>query len=109
MVDIFKELSGYFKPAQTQPRVELSVTYEKAISNPYEGITETQVIDISTEVRNREEAEELGYYDFRADLYINGKHIADISHVLGKMPGYQELIDATDWVELYMDKVAGNE
>ena len=82
--------------------MKLSYSYEKTLRGG-----QIQEIDIvSKEVNSRGEAAELNYPDFDANLYINGKFVADISHVLAKMPIWEDLIDATDWEELYCDMKA---
>ena len=79
--------------------MKLSQNYEKSLKNG-----ELQEIAIvSKEVYSRDDAAELGYDDFEVNLYINGKFVADISPVLAKSPALVEMVDSTDWEELYCD------
>jgi hypothetical protein len=79
--------------------MKLTNTYEKILRN---GESQTIIIT-STNVYSRSEAAELGYDDFTADLYFNNKYIGDISPVLAKSPAWFEMVDSTDWEELYCD------
>lgn len=62
-----------------------------------------QTITISCLVSSREEAAEIGYDAFRADLYIDGKRIGDIAPVLEESGVLFLMIDGIDWVEMYME------
>ncbi len=68
--------------------------------------TENHVIDVvSKDVVSRKQAAELSYDDFKIILYIDGKYIADLSHVLSKCKSaWHELIDATNWEELFSEQ-----
>ena len=79
---------------------KLSETFEKSIKLP-DGTIQHQVLVISAEANNREEAAALGYDDFKMDLFINGKFIADISPVIGKTEGFEKIVDETQWEEKF--------
>lgn len=83
---------------------KLSVFYEKATKLP-NGTLQNQVLEISAIAHSRQQAENLSYDDFEINLFINGQFIADISHVLGKTPVFTELIDSTDWEQVYYQTV----
>lgn len=63
-----------------------------------------QVIELSCEVKNRKQIDEMSYDDFKADLYINHKLIADISHVLSNAGVFTEMVDVQDWEELFEEQ-----
>ncbi|MFD2921982.1 hypothetical protein ACFS6H_19840 [Terrimonas rubra] len=62
-----------------------------------------QVIELVAEANTREAAAELGYNDFKANLYIKGKFIADISPVIATSEAWEKMIDETDWVEKFRE------
>lgn len=80
--------------------MKLTKSYEKNSRN--EGHQE--IIITSKDVNSRKEAEDLSYDDFTADLYLDGKYIADISPVLAKSHAFAAMIDETDWEEEYYQK-----
>jgi hypothetical protein len=84
---------------------KIAVSFEKTTKDG-EGKFQHQELIISAEANSREEAENLSYNDFRFDLFINGKFIADISHVLAKTNVFEDLIDGEDWAKEYCDKNA---
>lgn len=79
---------------------KLTVLYKKETKLP-NGTLQNQVLEISVVARNMEELRNLSYDDFVIDLFIDGRYIADISHVLGKTPVFIELIDSTDWEQVF--------
>jgi hypothetical protein len=56
-----------------------------------------QVIELSCEVKNEADIDELSYDDFEANLIINRKKIADISYVLGAAGVLVNMVDSVDW------------
>lgn len=58
---------------------------------------------VSKEVASLDEANELGYDDFKCNLYINGKLIADISPVLAKSEAWETMIEEVNWGGLYAE------
>lgn len=79
---------------------KLQTLFEKTVRNKNKQV-EHQVLILSAEVDNRRAAEELGYEDFKLDLFINGKFIADISPVLAQTGVFNDLIDSEKWEEKY--------
>ena len=71
--------------------MKLIKTYEKYRHN------QLQVIELSCEIKEPEDIEELAYDDFEAMLIINGKKIADISYVLGAAGVFTLMVDEVDW------------
>lgn len=77
---------------------KLIKTFEKLRDN------KMQVIHLTSKsVWNSRQVEELGYDDFEANLFINNKFIADISHVLNDAGVFQDMIDSVDWSEMYAE------
>lgn len=66
---------------------------------------EHQVLILSAEANSRREAEELSYEDFKLELFINGKFIADISPVLAQTGVFNDLIDRQKWEEKYSNRM----
>lgn len=81
---------------------KLKVSFEKTFRK-LDGTIQNQELVIWAQANSKQEAEELSCDDFKMDLYIDGKYIADISYVLGKTNAYEELIDHEDWGKLYAD------
>jgi len=69
----------------------LTKTFEKYRHN------QLQVIELSCEINNEEDLDELSYDDFEANLIINRKKIADISYVLGAAGVFVKMVDDVDW------------
>lgn len=67
---------------------------------------QNQVIELSCEVSSKEDTRDLAYDDYRADLYINGKFIADISPVLDAAGLFTDMVDSVDWEQLYAEQFA---
>lgn len=67
--------------------------------------SQLQVIELWAEANSREEAANLGYDDFKADLTIDHRFVADISHVLSDAGVFTEMVDAVDWEEVYCESV----
>lgn len=64
-----------------------------------------QVIEVSCEVSSRDDINDLAYDDYRADLFINGKFIADISNVLDDAGLFTGMVDGIDWDEIYSESL----
>jgi hypothetical protein len=79
--------------------MKLTKTYEKYRHN------QLQVIELSCEVHEQENIEELAYDDFEAMLIINGKKIADISYVLGAAGVFTMMVDEVDWHKQFDEQV----
>ena len=71
--------------------MKLTKVYEKYRHN------QLQVIELSCEINDQEEIDELSYDDFEAMLIINGKKISDISWVLGAAGVFTNMVDDVDW------------
>ena len=71
--------------------MKLTKTYEKYRHN------QLQVIELSCEINEQRDIDELSYDDFEAMLIINGKKIADISYVLGATGVFTVMVDEVDW------------
>lgn len=69
------------------------------------GQPEQQTLILSAEANSRREAEELNYEDFKLELFVNGKFIADISAVLAQTGVYNDLIDRQKWEEKFSNKM----
>ena len=63
--------------------------------------TTNQELIISANANSREEAATLGYDDFKIDLFINGKHVSDLTPLLAKTKIFERLIDGEDWERIY--------
>lgn len=83
--------------------MKLSTTFEKTFRK-LDGTIQTQELVIWAEANSKYEAMELSYDDFKADLYIDGIYIADISYVLSKSDALTVLIDTEDWAKIYADE-----
>lgn len=81
---------------------KLKVSFEKSFRK-LDGTIQHQELVIWAQANSKQEAKELGYDDFKMDLYIDGKYIADISYVLGKTNAYEQLIESEDWAKIYAD------
>lgn len=79
--------------------MKLSVTFEKFRNH------ELQVLVLWREVKRKKDLENDSYEDFKADLYINHKYIADISHVLSDVGVFTQMVDDIDWQELYAKQI----
>lgn len=115
MDDLFKQMcriayTGYMpqdrlnKMLEETPKektMKIIKRFEKFRNN------ELQVIELSCEVKNRKQINDLGYDDFKADLYINHNLITDISHVLSDAGVFTEMIDAEDWEAMYEEQHGG--
>lgn len=64
-----------------------------------------QVLEVSCDVPSHDDIDDLAYDDYRADLFINGKFIADISYVLDDAGLFTDLVDGIDWNELYRESL----
>lgn len=63
-----------------------------------------QVIEIvSSPVYSRDEAADLNYNDFKANLYIDSKFMAEISDLLDKCDAWMDIIDSVDWEEMFVE------
>lgn len=82
--------------------MKLSTTFEKTFRK-LDGTIQNQELVIWAQANSKQEAEELSYDDFKMDLYIDGKYIADISYVLAKTNAFDTLIESEDWAKLYAD------
>ena len=71
--------------------MKLIKTFEKYRHN------QLQVIELTCEIINEQDIDELSYDDFEANLIINRKKIADISYVLDAAGVFVELVDNVDW------------
>lgn len=58
------------------------------------------------EASSRNEVDNNSYDDFKADLYINNKYIADISPVLDNAGVFRDMVDEIDWAEMLADELA---
>ena len=77
----------------------LTKTFEKYRHN------QLQVIELSCEINNEEDIDELSYDDFEANLVINRKKIADISYVLGAAGVFVEMVDDVAWHKEFVAQV----
>lgn len=76
------------------------------LSYAFERLTkgQLQVLElVSREVKTLDDANELGYDDFEALLYINKKLVADISSLLAKSEAWEVMIDEVNWGGLYTE------
>jgi hypothetical protein len=71
--------------------MKLVKTFEKFRHN------QLQVIELSCEIINEDDIDELSYDDFEANLFINRKKITDISFVLDAAGVFMGLVDSVDW------------
>jgi len=71
--------------------MRLNKTYEKYRHN------QLQVIELSCEINEPGDIDQLAYDDFEAMLIINGKKIADISYVLSAAGVFTMMVDDVDW------------
>ena len=78
--------------------MKLSKTFEKFRNH------QLQVIVLWCEVHSRKEIVDIPYEDFRADLYINHKFVADISHVLSNAGVFITMVESEDWEKLYNEQ-----
>ena len=62
---------------------------------------QNQVIELSCEVSTRNDIDDIPYDEFKADLFINGKFVGDISPVLDNADVLVKMIDDVDWFEIY--------
>lgn len=60
-----------------------------------------QVIELTCEINFKVDIEDLGYDDFKANLFIDRKYIGDISHVLSDAGVFSDMVDSVDWFALY--------
>ena len=81
----------------------------EATSTKASGRKESQWLDIVAEAETMEDAGGLDYSDFKVYLYIDGKYKGEISAVLMEMSYFKQLIDDTDWQEIYKEEVEGAE
>lgn len=88
--------------------MKLSTTFEKTFRK-VDGTIQNQELVIWAQANSKQEAEELNYDDFKMDLYIDGKYIADISYVLAKTNAFDTLIESEDWAKLYADNAEEQE
>lgn len=65
-----------------------------------------QVIEVTCEVNSKEDIGDLSYEDYKVDLFINHKFVADISYVLDDAGLFTDLVDKIDWLELYAEKMS---
>ena len=77
----------------------LTKTFEKYRHN------QLQVIELSCEINNEEDIDELSYDDFEAKLVINRKKIADISYVLDAAGVFVKMVDDVDWHKEFVAQV----
>lgn len=63
-----------------------------------------QELHVSCDPKNKKAIDELGYEDFEVNLYVNKKHIGEVSRLLDKAGIYNELIDEIDWHEVYAEQ-----
>lgn len=84
--------------------MKLSKSYETYFRDRG-GILQSHVIEIKTniEVLSKEEAGDLNYDNFDANLIINGKFVADISKLLSRSDAFVGMIDETDWAEMWAE------
>lgn len=47
---------------------------------------------------------DISYNDFKADLYIGGYHVAEISDLLDKAGVFIGMVDAVDWDEMLKEE-----
>jgi len=71
--------------------MKLIKTFEKYRHN------QLQVLQLSCEINNWMDIDELSYDDFEAMLIINGKKVADISYVLDAAGVFVSMVDEVDW------------
>lgn len=62
-----------------------------------------QVIELTCEVNSRLDVEVLGYADFKANLFLDGRYIADITPILDEAGLFNQLVDSVDWSEVYSE------
>lgn len=63
-----------------------------------------QVIELSCEVNRKSDLDDLPYEDFKANLFINHKLVAEISNVLDAADVFVKMIDDIDWFELWNEQ-----
>ena len=79
--------------------MKLTKTFEKYRHN------QLQVIELSCEISNETDIDQLAYDDFEAYLFINGKKIADISYVLDAANVFTKMVDDADWHKVFESEV----
>lgn len=62
-----------------------------------------QVIELTCEVSDRSDIDDLAYDDYKANLYINRRFVADISHVLDAAGLFTDMVDSVDWDRVYAE------
>lgn len=62
-----------------------------------------QVLEISCKVKHRDDIDDLSLDDFNVKLFIGGKQIAEISHLLDKAELLEPMIEKVDWHELWAE------
>lgn len=62
-----------------------------------------QVIELTCEVSDRSDIDDLAYDDYKANLYINRRFVADISHVLDAAGLFTDMVDSVDWGQVYSE------
>lgn len=79
--------------------MKLQVSFEKFRPIKFGGKNHQQEIIISCNVSNSREAWELPHQDFAMDLYIDGKHVCDLSYILAEVneTSFRDIIDSIDW------------
>lgn len=79
--------------------MKLSVSSQKFRPIKRGGKNHQQELVISCEVESREELYGMPYEKFDVDLYIDGKHLCELSYILPEAneEAYQKLIDDIDW------------
>jgi hypothetical protein len=83
---------------------KLQKNYEKTV-RLLGGHLQHQVLQISTMVKDVNHLAIIDYKDFECNLYVNGLFIADISHVLAKTNQLAELVDETNWLEIFNETI----
>lgn len=79
--------------------MRISQTFEKAVRTKT-GIQQQELVVTAT-TDNQGDFE--SYDDVEANLFIDGKLIGDISHLLSKAGVFQNLVDSINWNELAAD------
>lgn len=62
--------------------------------------TQEQLLDLNCSIHKRSQLDELGYEDFKADVFINGKHIGNIAPVLLNSGALFKMVDEVNWFEI---------
>ena len=88
--------------------MKLTKSFECCKVSKKTGKRQRHTLEISVEVRNEEEANEISYDDFEVNLFIDGAFIAEISTILDRADAFMKMVDDVDWVEEYNNEVEEN-